>query len=474
MAVQNYKEKYPAAFPTLTESQMREVADVAECRTYQDGDLLFKAGQTEFKFNVIRKGEIDIFDVSGNERQLLLTHGPFEFTGDIANLSGRSSNVDAVAKGKVEVYEICASELKTIINERPELSDTILKAFIARSVALSESEVTGLRVIGSQYSQDTFRIRDFLSKNRVLFTWTDADRDPNVGALLERFHVHLSDTPIVASGNEWILRNPSNRVLAEKIGIKQEFTEDLYDLVIVGGGPAGLAAAVYGASEGLKTLVLEMMAPGGQAGTSSKIENYLGFPTGVSGSELAARATIQAQKFGAQLNIPSKVTGLSFGSKHQIIELESGEKLMSKALIIATGAEYKKLAVANLSLFEGRGVYYAATKMEALICKDQPVAVVGGGNSAGQAAIFLSNHASKVYLIIRGKSLSITMSKYLDQRIIDCRDIEIHYNTEITDIKGTEEPDAIAVLDKLSGEISEIKVAAVSYTHLTLPTNREV
>src|ERR1022692_2804195 len=209
MAVQNYKQKYPAAFPTLTEAQMLEVAQVAACRTYQDGDLLFKAGQTEFKFNVIQKGEIDIFDVSGNERQLLLTHGPFEFTGDIANLSGRSSNVDAVAKGKVEVYEICASELKTIINERPELSDTILKAFIARSVALSESDVTGLRVIGSQFSQDTFRIRDFLSKNRVLFTWTDAESDPNVGALLERFHVHLSDTPIVASGKEWILRNPS-------------------------------------------------------------------------------------------------------------------------------------------------------------------------------------------------------------------------------------------------------------------------
>jgi thioredoxin reductase (NADPH) len=461
MTAINFKEKFPAAFLKLSAAQMKEVAQVAECRTYHDGDILFKAGQTEFKFHVIQKGEIEIFNVSGDKPTLIVTHGPLEFTGNVANLAGRSSDVDAVAKGTVEVYEICSAELKTIINERPELSDTILKAFIARSIALSESDFIGLRVIGSQFSQDTFRIRDFLSRNRVLFTWIDVDSDPQVGELLTRFNVQLADTPIVASGNEWLLRNPSNIVLAEKIGIKHEFKDDLYDLVIAGGGPAGLAAAVYGASEGLKTVVLEMIAPGGQAGTSSKIENYLGFPTGVSGTELAARATIQAEKFGAQLSVPSKVMRLSFENKHNVLELDTGEKVLSKALLIASGAEYKKLEVPNLEKFEGRGVYYAATKMEATICKGQWVAVVGGGNSAGQAAIFLSMHVSKVYLIARGKNLSITMSKYLEQRIKDCEDVALHFNTEIKAIKGDEKIESITIVNNENKEEKELNVGAI-------------
>jgi thioredoxin reductase (NADPH) len=457
----NFKERFPEAFPKLNETQMAQVAQVACCRTYHDGDKLLTAGQTEFKFQVIQKGEIEIFDVSDDERKLILTHEPLEFTGDIANLAGRSSNVDAIAKGTVEVYEICSDELKTIISQRPELSDTILKAFIARSIALKESNFTGLRVIGSQYSQDTFRIRDFLSKNRVLFTWIDVEHDPEVGRLLDRFHVSPNDIPVVASGNEWLLRNPSNILLAEKIGIKQEFKDELYDLVIAGGGPAGLAAAVYGASEGLKTIVVEMIAPGGQAGTSSKIENYLGFPTGVSGEELAARATIQAEKFGAQLNIPSKIISLSFENKHNILELDTGEKIVSKTMLIACGAEYNKIAVPNLDKYEGRGVYYAATKMEADICKNQPVAVVGGGNSAGQAAIFLSAHASKVFLIVRGKNLSITMSKYLEQRIQDCSDIELNFNTEIVAIKGDEQAEAITIVNNETKENRDLQVNAI-------------
>ncbi|HEV8083204.1 MAG TPA: FAD-dependent oxidoreductase [Chitinophagaceae bacterium] len=326
---------------------------------------------------------------------------------------------------------------------------------------MSESNFTGLRVIGSQFSQDTFRIRDFLSKNRVLFTWVDVENDPHANELLERFHVQLSDTPIVSYGNEWLLRNPSNIELAEKIGIKQEFKKELYDLVIAGGGPAGLAAAVYGASEGLKTVVLEMMAPGGQAGSSSRIENYLGFPRGVSGTELAARATLQAEKFDVKLNVPSKVIHLSFENKHNVLELDTGEKILSKALLVASGAEYKKLEVENLEKFEGRGVYYAATKMEATICKDEQVAVVGGGNSAGQAAIFLSTHVRKVFLIVRGRNLAITMSKYLEQRIIDCDDIELLINTEIKEIKGNEHLEGVSVLNSETKEKKDIKVGAV-------------
>ena len=455
------KEKFPAAFIKLSPHQLEEVAKVAHCRTFHDGDVLLKAGQIGFKFHVIQKGEIEIIDRTGNEPRLILTHGPFEFTGDIANLTGRSSNVDAVAKGTVEVYEICSKELKDIINNRPDLSDTILKAFIERGRALSEIEFTGLRVIGSRFSQDTFRIRDFLSKNRVLFTWIDLENDPQVHELLERFHVQVTDTPIVALGNDWMLRNPTNIQLAERIGIKHEVTEELYDLVIAGGGPAGLAAAVYGASEGLKTIVIEMMAPGGQAGTSSKIENYLGFPRGVTGSELASRATLQAEKFGAGFNIPSKAISLSFENKHNIIELDTGEIILAKALLIASGAEYKKLNIKNLQDFEGRGIYYAATKMEAAICKNEQVAVAGGGNSAGQAAIFLSSNVRKVFLLVRGKNLSLTMSKYLEQRIKECPEIELLFNTEIKEIAGEEQVEAINIFNNETKEERTLKVGAV-------------
>ncbi len=461
MTQPNYKEQFPAAFPKLSPTQMREIAKIAKCRTYLDGTVLFKAGETEFKFHVIQKGEIEIIDRSDYKPRTILTHGPLEFTGDIANLSGRTSHVDAVAKGTVEVYEICSSELKMIISERPELSETILKAFIARGMALSETGFTGLRVIGSQYSVDTFRIRDFLSKNGVLFTWTDVDHDVHAKELLEQFHITISETPIVAYSTEWLLKNPSNMQLAEKIGLKHEFTDTLYDLVIAGGGPAGLAAAVYGASEGLKTMVLEKMAPGGQAGTSSRIENYLGFPTGVSGSELAARATMQAEKFGAQLSIPSQITSLSFEHNLNIIELESGEKIKAKAVLIASGAAYRKLNVPELEQYEGRGVYYAATKMEADICATDPVTVVGAGNSAGQAAIFLANRVRKVYLIVRGAELAITMSKYLEQRILESDNIELHFHTEITKIVGDGHVEGVTIFNKETNTTEELQVSAV-------------
>ncbi len=461
MSELNYKGKFADAFPKLTQLQMEEVAKVARCVTYHDGDVLLKAGETEFKFHVIQKGEIEIIDRSGDQPKLILVHEPFEFTGDLANLSGRASNAEAVAKGTVEVYEICAEELRVIISDQPDLSDIILKAFISRSQALKASDFIGIRVIGSQFSQDTFRIRDFLTKNRVLSTWVDSENDPSVAELLQRFHVQQSDLPIVAYGNEWLLRNPSNLDLAAKTGISQAFKEDLYDLIIVGAGPAGLAAAVYGASEGLKTVVLERIAPGGQAGTSSKIENYLGFPTGVSGAELAARATVQAEKFGAHLSIPTQVIRLFFENNHNVLELEKGERIASKALIIASGAEYKKLNVANLEKFEGRGVYYAATAMEATMCGDEQIAIAGGGNSAGQAAIFLSSSVKKVFLIIRGKELSLTMSHYLSQRILESDKIELLNYTEITALSGDGHLEAIEITNNKTNEKKKLIVSSV-------------
>ena len=271
------------------------------------------------------------------------------------------------------MYEVTGDALRRALNQCPAISDIILQAFIARRQLLRESpNFTGLRVIGSRYSPDTFRVRDFLSKNRILFTWVDVETDPDVDRLLKRFGVTESDTPVVACGAMLLLRNPSNRQLADAIGIRQPLEDLVYDLVVVGAGPAGLAAAVYGASEGLRTAVLETAAPGGQAGSSMRIENYLGFPTGLTGSELADRAILQANKFGAHLSVPTPVNRLAFESAYTIVHLDGGETVTAKCLLIATGADYRRLGVEGSDRFEGTGVYYAATLAEAQLCAGMP------------------------------------------------------------------------------------------------------
>ncbi len=459
----DFKKEVPEAFPKLDHKQIAVIAEFAKCKTYLDGEVLFRAGETDFMFHVIKTGAIEIIDRSSGEAHSILVHEPGEFTGDLANLTGRTSNVDAIAKGRTEVYEVCEGDLRHIISERPGLSDLILQTFIVRAKALSEREdFTGLRVIGSKFSGDTFRIRDFLSKNHVLYTFFDLETNPDVGALLKTFHLKESDTPVVGYGQDWLLRNPSNEELAERVGIKRELAENaLYDLAIIGGGPAGLAAAVYGASEGLKTIVLEQIATGGQAGTSSKIENYLGFPTGLSGAELAGRATIQAEKFGAQLSIPSEVNKLEFADNLSVIHLENGEQLKAKAVIVASGADYRRLDVPGRERFDGAGVYYAATKMEAQNCGGDAVVVVGGGNSAGQAAIFLSENARKVVLLIRGDDLGKNMSNYLAQRIEQTPNIELLTNSEIAAMFGDTHLEACEIRNSQTGETRKVNVAGV-------------
>lgn len=327
-----YKRNHPAAYPRFNEKQLAILEEFAQRKTYSNGEYLLRAGDTGFKFHVIKTGRVEIVDRSSGTVNTVMVHEPGEFTGDLANLAGRASNVDAVALGDVDVFEISKANLQQIISERPNLSDLILQTFSSRSEALMDREgFTGLRVIGSQYSRDTFRIRDFLSRNRVLYTWVNIETDAHVGGLLEQFRIKPEETPVVSYADDWILRNPTNSELAEKIGLKSVTNADtVYDLAIVGGGPAGLAAAVYGASEGLNTIVLERIAPGGQAAGSAKIENYLGFPTGLSGAELAERATLQAQKFGVELSTPAQVTKLHFEGKFPVLELEGGEKLPPK------------------------------------------------------------------------------------------------------------------------------------------------
>lgn len=463
MADFNFKNEFPQAFPILTKKQIADIAEFAKEKIYEDGDVLFRAGETDFMFHVVKSGAIEIIDRSSGAPQTLLTHEAGEFTGDLANLTGRSSNVDAIARGRTVVYEICEPDLRQIIAERPNLSDLILQTFITRARALHQNDkFTGLRVIGSRFSPDTFRIRDFLSKNHVLYTFFDLNEDREVAALLESFNVREEDTPVVGYGSDWLLKNPSTEELATHIGVKRELdTGGVFDLVIVGAGPAGLAAAVYGASEGLKTVVIEQMAAGGQAGTSSKIENYLGFPTGVSGAELAARATLQAEKFGAILSLPSQVESLGFENDFSIITLINGAAIKAKAVLVASGAHYRRLDVPNREKFDGAGVYYAATPMEAQTCGGDQVAVVGGGNSAGQAAIFLSENARKVLLLIRGRDLGKGMSDYLVQRIYQTANIELLTETEIARMDGDGRLEEITLQNHTTGETRRERVAGV-------------
>ncbi len=452
------------AFPILSEEQMAQLGRYAGAppKKFRPGEALFRAGDRDSKFFVVKSGKIEIVDVTGDQPKTIRVIGPGEFTGDVGHLTGNPKVVSAIAQSNCEAYEISEETLRQILNQDPGLSDIILQAFIGRRQLMRESgEFTGLRVIGSRYSQDTFRIRDFLAKNRVLFTWLDLEGDPLVAKTLEQFGVSEADTPIVACAHCLLLRNPSNRELAEAIGIRRPVEHTVYDLAVVGSGPAGLAAAVYGASEGLNTIVLEHTAPGGQAGSSMRIENYLGFPTGITGSELADRAVLQADKFGAHISIPTPVTKLTFDNAYSVLELEGGETVVAKCLLIATGAEYRRLEIERCSQFEGRGVYYAATPNEVEMCRGSDVALVGGGNSAGQAAVYLSQNARKVFLLIRGDDLCKSMSSYLAHRIMNTPNIEILRCTEVTRMHGDGYLSSIEIMDKRAGENRTIKTGAL-------------
>jgi thioredoxin reductase (NADPH) len=457
MAINNLQA---AAFPVLDESQIAQLAGCIKITpaTHTDGEVLIRTGDRLTTFFIVKSGSIDIIDYSSDEPKILKTHGPGQFTGDVSHLTGMPAIFTAVARGNCEVYEISQDSLRQVLNQCPSLSDIILQAFIARRQLVRESpEFTGLRVIGSRYSPDTFRVRDFLTRNRVLFTWTDLETEPQVDKLLKDFGITESDTPVIACAHMLLLRNPSNNELADRVGIHQPLTKTVYDLIVVGAGPAGLGAAVYGASEGLCTAVLESVAPGGQAGSSMRIENYLGFPTGLTGAELTDRATLQANKFGAKLSIPTPATRMSFENGYTVIDMDNGETIATKCLVIATGAQYRKLRVSGIEHFEGTGVYYAATPAEGLICRGCPVIVVGGGNSAGQAAVFLSGHASRVLLIIRGGDLNKNMSSYLVRRIEQTVNIQLLTDTTIESVEGNGHLQTVGIVNNKTREKQRIE-----------------
>ena len=452
------------AFPTFDEAQMARIEKYASGtpKKFQAGQALFHVGDRDVEFFVIKSGEVEIVDESGDQPKTMMTVGAGQFTGDVGHLTGNPKVVSGIAKTDCEVYQISVETLRGLLNQDPRLSDLILQAFIARRQVMRESgDFIGLRVIGSRYSRDTFRVRDFLAKNRVLFTWLDLEGDPAVSQVIEQFGVSEAETPIVACASRVLLRNPSNLELAETIGIRRSVEHTVYDLAIVGSGPAGLAAAVYGASEGLSTIVLESTAPGGQAGSSMRIENYLGFPTGITGGELTDRAVLQAEKFGARISIPTPISKLSFDKAYSVLELDGGESVTAKCLLIATGAEYRRLNVEHCSRFEGAGVYYAATANEIEMCRGTDVVLVGGGNSAGQAAVYLSQNARKIFILIRGDDLCKSMSSYLAHRIMNTPNIEILRCTEVAAMSGDGHLSSIEIVDKLTEKKRTIETGAL-------------
>ncbi len=451
------------AFPRLTNDQLATLAEYAARRDFHEGEPLFEAGGNRNAFFVVVSGAVEIIDRSADadKPRSIVVHKPGEFTGDVDLLTRRRPLVSAVARGDTRVLEIAPADIRRIIAERPAVGELILRAFIARREMLVDSGFTGVRVIGSGRSRDAYHLREFLSRNQVPVTWIDTDDDPGVGELLDQFGLGEGDLPAVICDGRPLMRNPTIRQLADAVGLKPALGTNVYDLVIIGAGPAGLAAAVYGASEGLRTLILDRNSPGGQAGASMKIENYLGFPTGITGAKLTANATLQAQKFDARFSVPSPVSTLERDGEHIAIGIEGGERAIARCALIATGADYRRLDVPGRERFDGLGVYYEATATELGECRDVDVVLVGGGNSAGQAAVFLSEHLPHVILLVRGADLRADMSSYLVERIEDCDNIEVLGHTQIREMQGSDRLERVVVENTRTGATRTIDTPAV-------------
>lgn len=443
------------AFPVLTAAQIGRVRSVGKVRTVKTGEILFQPDDTNVPFFVLLSGSMEIVQPDCKGERPIAKHEPGEFTGEMTMISGRRCLVRGRVTTPGEFLEVSGQALRSLIAKDAELSEIFIRAFILRRLELIRREQGNVVLLGSRHSAQTLRLREFLVRNAHPYTYVDLDTDKTSQALLDHFAVKLDEIPVVVCKGRSVLRNPSIQELADCLGLNSAIDESqVRDLIIVGAGPSGLAAAVYAASEGLDALVIETTAPGGQAGSSSKIENYLGFPTGISGQELAARAIAQTEKFGAKMMVAHSVARLDCDCRPYKVVLDNGNKLAARAVVISTGAQYNKPRIANLQRFEGQGIYYGATYMESQFCEGEDIIVVGGGNSAGQAAVYLSQTVGKVHMLVRSGQLSDTMSRYLIQRIEENPAIELHYQTEIVALEGDARLKRVSWRDRSSGEIS--------------------
>jgi thioredoxin reductase (NADPH) len=452
-------------FPTLSAAQLERLARLGHCRRVEKGELLFDQGSATPEFFVVVSGEMEIVQPADGREVPITVHHPGEFTGEVNMLSGRRSLVRARMSAAGEVLVITPEVLRRLVQSDTELSEIFMRAFILRRVALIAGAKGDTVLIGSAHSAGTLRIREFLTRNGQPHDYLDVEKDPTVQALLDRFGLRVEDVPVVICRYQRVLRNPSNEEVAECLGFIEALDPArVRDLVVVGAGPAGLAAAVYGASEGLDVLVLESEAPGGQAGSSSRIENYLGFPTGVSGQELAGRALTQAQKFGAEIAVARTAARLHCEGPLRV-ELAGGASVIARSVVIATGVQYRKLPLPGLAKYVGVGIYFSASLMEAQLCEGEEVLIVGGGNSAGQAAVFLAARARRVRILVRGAGLAATMSRYLIQRIEETPNISVHPRHQVVALEGDGRLDRVQVLDDATG-----RTEAHAVHHLFLMT----
>jgi thioredoxin reductase (NADPH) len=441
--------------PILTESQLERVRVFTKTRQAAQGEVLYEPDDDTPPVYIVIEGAIRIISLAGGSEQTVTTYFAGQFSGELLMIAGRRSIYRCQAVEASNLLELSAEDLRTLIGKDAELSDIFMNAFLARRLSLSTNGHGNVLILGSRYSAATLALREFLTRDGHPFAYVDLDADRMSQEMLDRFGVCSDDIPVVICNNGKVLRNPTQREVAETLGFNENIDDSqVRDVVIVGAGPAGLAAAVYAASEGLDVLVIERAAPGGQAGSSSRIENYLGFPTGLSGHELARSAIAQSEKFGAQIMVARTVASLDCTERPYRISLDDGQQIPTRAIVLATGASYNQPALPNIDRFAGRGIYYNATFMEAQLCKDEHVIVVGGGNSAGQAAVFLAQNTAGVEMMIRSHSLADTMSRYLIQRIEENPLIRVRFCCELAGLSGDEHLQEVTWIDKTTGDVT--------------------
>jgi len=447
------REEHHRLFPTLTAAQIARAARYGTTRACAPGEVLLETGTQARSIFVVVQGQIEVVRAEAGEEHVYARLDPGQFTGEVGTLSGQIALVRIRAASPSELIEIGRDALLRMVQEDSELSDILVRSFLLRRVSIVQGRLGPAVLVGSYHSADMLRMREFLTRNDYPHNVLDVEHDPQAQVLLDQLGVAIEETPVLVCREQHVLRNPSNRTLAERLGFNASIEmTDVQDLVIVGAGPSGLAAGVYGASEGLSVLVIEAAAPGGQAGSSSKIENYLGFPIGITGHSLMRRAQAQVRKFGAKLLVAQGAVRLTCARKPFGIGLDGETEVRARAIILATGAEYRRLTVPNPTHFDGSGVYYSATPMEAALCRGDDVVVVGGGNSAGQAAVFLAGTVRRVHVLVRSDGLADSMSRYLIRRIEQHERITLRTQCEITALDGDGHLERLTWRDKATGK----------------------